>query len=121
MCACHTHMDLPTCFVCGMISTGKEVWADHSIVNLETGKHVHYSCMLKRIDELNEELEYHPCCDKMMKVAGWKISIDIFTETFAVYDPNNEMKYYFNGIRFCPFCGKGIMIKKSDKYIDISV
>lgn len=114
-------MDIPVCFVCGKESSGREVWADHSIVNLETGKHVHYSCMLKRTDELNEELEYHPCCDKMVMLAGWKISIDIFTETFAVYDPNNEMKYYFNGIRHCPFCGKGIVIKKSGKLIDISV
>lgn len=113
-------LELPKCFVCGKVSDGRKDWNNHSIVDLNTNKHVHYNCFLKRTDELNEELEYHPCCDAMIPLAGYKISIDIFTETFAVYNPDNEMKYYFNGIKYCPFCGKGIVIKKNKLCIDIS-
>lgn len=113
-------MELPKCFVCDNQEKQDDKWHSPDIVDLETNKHVHYSCMLKRTDALNEQLEYHPCCSKMTMLAGDKISIDIFTETFAVYDPQNEMKYYFNGIRYCPFCGKGIEIKKDGILVDIS-
>ena len=103
-------MSYPPCFVCGEVKRSDDKWHTPDIVDLDTGKHVHHECLKQRRDELNHEIEWNPCCEKMMAVAGDKISIDVFTETFAVYDPDNSMKYYFNGIKFCPFCGKEIRI-----------
>ena len=100
-------MDIPCCF-CNKIDNPDQRWTVPSLWDNVTGKVAHHICFQEQQDKLNHDLEFNPCCDSMSEVAGYKINADPFTKSFAVYDPNNDMKYYFSGIKFCPFCGKAI-------------
>ena len=101
-------MSYPPCFLCGKVERPDDKWHTPGIYDMDTGKHAHYSCMKERQEKMNHEIEWNPCCKRMGMIAGDKISGDVFTDTFAIYDPYNDMKYYFSGIKFCPFCGKEI-------------